>query len=114
MYLFLERGEGRDKDRERNIDQSLLVCAPMGNQTHNPGACLDRESKRQPFTLQNDTETYCPDKISISVSRLVSLYDLQETFSDMEFSDQTGILTLIDNAKLPSGNITSINSTMSV
>ena len=54
------------------------------------------------------------DKISISVSRLVSLYDLQETFSDMEFSDQTGILTLIDNAKLPSGNITSINSTMSV
>ena len=28
IYLFLERGEGRKKVEERNIDQLPLICTP--------------------------------------------------------------------------------------
>ena len=51
IYLFLERGGGRRKQRERNIDvrekhQSVgsvaSQMAPTGNQT----LCPDRESKK--------------------------------------------------------------------
>ena len=49
FYLFLERGEGREKERERNIDVWLPLahlplgtwpttqaCALTGNRTYNP------------------------------------------------------------------------------
>ena len=52
IYLFLERGEGREKDRERNINVWLPLahplpgtwpptqaCALTGNQTSNPLVC---------------------------------------------------------------------------
>ena len=48
--LFLERGEGREKVRERNIDvqeiqQSVASCTPQtGDLAHNPGMCPDWES----------------------------------------------------------------------
>ena len=49
MYLFLERGEGREKERERNIDvpekQRLVASCtpPTGDLAHNPGLCPDWE-----------------------------------------------------------------------
>ena len=52
MYLFLERGEGREKEKEGNIDVWLLLtcpqqgtqpttqaCALTGNRTSNPLLC---------------------------------------------------------------------------
>ena len=30
IYLFLGRGEGKEKDRERNIDGLPLTCPPLG------------------------------------------------------------------------------------
>ena len=48
IYLFLERGEGREKDRERNTDVRevyRLVASrapPTGDLAHNPGMCPDR------------------------------------------------------------------------
>ena len=30
IYLFSERGKGRDKERERNIDRLPLICPQMG------------------------------------------------------------------------------------
>ena len=47
IYLFLERGEGREKEWERNIDvrdkhQSVPSCTcPNQDQIHNPGMCPD-------------------------------------------------------------------------
>ena len=38
-FFIIERGEGREKGRERNIDQLLLTCAPAGDQAHNSGMC---------------------------------------------------------------------------
>ena len=44
LYLFLDRGEGREKERERNINVWLpLVQPPTGDLAHNPGMCPDWE-----------------------------------------------------------------------
>ena len=55
FYLFLERGEERKKERERNIDVQEntdwlpLHISPNGNQASNPGMCPDQESKQWPL-----------------------------------------------------------------
>ena len=49
-YLFLERGEGREKEWERNINVWLPpMCPPTGDPAHNTGMCPDWESNQQPF-----------------------------------------------------------------
>ena len=37
--LFILRGEGREKERKRNIDQLPLAQAPTRHQAHNPVSC---------------------------------------------------------------------------
>ena len=50
IYLFLEREEGREQERQRNIDvqeiyQSVASCTPpTGDLARNPGMCPDWES----------------------------------------------------------------------
>ena len=41
IYLLLERGEGTEKERERDIHQLSLTHAPTGKWAHNPGMCPD-------------------------------------------------------------------------
>ena len=46
QYLFLERVEGREKERQRNtnvrnINQLPPTRTPTGEQTYNPGMCPD-------------------------------------------------------------------------
>ena len=43
FYLFLERREGREKERDRNICWLCLLHAPSRDLTLNPGTCLDQE-----------------------------------------------------------------------
>ena len=52
MYLFLERGEGREKEGERNINVVAFHVAPTGDPACNPGMCPDWESNQQPFVSQ--------------------------------------------------------------
>ena len=54
LFIPRERG-GREKERERNIDQLPLVCAPTRDRTWNPGVCPDRESNLGAFGLMDDT-----------------------------------------------------------
>ena len=57
ICLFLERGQGRDKERERNINVWLLLTCPLGGDlASNPGMCPDWESNRQPFGSQATTQ----------------------------------------------------------
>ena len=55
FYLFLEWGEGREKEREKNIDvwvKNLSVAShkvPCGGLGSNPGMCPDWESNWRPF-----------------------------------------------------------------
>ena len=48
FILFLERGEGREKEREISVC-GCLSHAPTGDLAHNPGMCPDWELK--PVTL---------------------------------------------------------------
>ena len=47
--LILEIEEGRKGERERNINQLPPICAPNGDQTHNPGMCPHREGNPHTF-----------------------------------------------------------------
>ena len=60
FIYFLERREGREKERERNTDWLPLVCAPTRVRIHNPGMCLDQESNWRPFALWNDAQLIDP------------------------------------------------------
>ena len=53
FYLFLERGEGREKERERNTNVWLpLACALLGTSSATQACALAWESNRWPFGLQ--------------------------------------------------------------
>ncbi|KAF6099831.1 hypothetical protein HJG60_011562 [Phyllostomus discolor] len=64
MYLFLERREGREKQRERNISMreiSITSCTPpTGDLARNPGMCPDWKLNRQPFASQAGTQSTEP------------------------------------------------------
>ena len=61
IYLFSERGEGRQKERERNINVWLhLTCPPTGDLACKPGMCPERDSNQQPFSLQASTQSTEP------------------------------------------------------
>ena len=49
LYLFSEREEDREKERETNINQSPLRWGPSGDLAHNPGMCPDWESNLETF-----------------------------------------------------------------
>ena len=63
LTLFLERGEVREKERQRNINarqKHPLVGPPMQparDQAHNPGMCPDWESNQWPLALWDDAQT---------------------------------------------------------
>ena len=52
IYLFLERWEMREKERERDIDRLPLAQPQRGTWPRNPGMCPDLESNRRPIGLQ--------------------------------------------------------------
>ena len=67
-YSHLERGEGREKERGRNIDVReihWLVVSLMplaGDLVNNPGMCPDQESNQQPFSSQASTQSTEPQQ----------------------------------------------------
>ena len=52
IYSFLERGEGKAKERERNINAWLPSVPPTGDLAHNPSMCHDWELNWRPFGSQ--------------------------------------------------------------
>ena len=60
--VFIFRGEGRKKKRERNFDcERIMNRLPLTypqprDLAPNPGMCPDRESNRQPFSLQDSAQ----------------------------------------------------------
>ena len=58
IYLFLERGEGKEKDREGNINVWLLLTHPHARDfVCNLGFCPDWESNQRPFGSQAGTQS---------------------------------------------------------
>ena len=68
IYLLLERREGKEKERERNMDvQEIyrLVASPTpptGDLVCNPGMCPDWESNWWPFSLQASIQSTEPQQ----------------------------------------------------
>ena len=71
FYLLLEREEGREKKRERNMDVwdvweiHWLVAShnpPVGDLAHNPGMCCDQELNQWLFGLQASTQSTEPQQ----------------------------------------------------
>ena len=62
LFYFLERGERKEKERERNIsvrekhESVASHTPPAGDMAHNPGMCPDWESNPQPSDLQASTQ----------------------------------------------------------
>ena len=56
IYLFLERGKGREKERERNINVWLPLTRPLLGTWPTTQACaLEWESNQRFFSLQAST-----------------------------------------------------------
>ena len=66
IYLSLERGNGREKERERNINVWLsLVHPPTGNLAHTPDMCPDWESNQRPFGLHAGAQSTEPHQLGL-------------------------------------------------
>lgn len=61
-FLILERKEGSEKEREKNIGFLLLVGDSnlTGDQTCNPGMCSHQELNLLSLGLQEDTQPIKP------------------------------------------------------
>ena len=73
IYLVLERGEEREKERVRNINHLPLTHVPTGDQTCNVGRCTAWESNQQIFTLLYDTQPTEPHWAGLSLSIFLKL-----------------------------------------
>ena len=61
INIFLDIGERREKERERNINMWLPLMHPLlGNLAHNPGMCPDWESNLPPFGSQATSQSTEP------------------------------------------------------
>ena len=61
FIYFLERGEGKEKERKRNINVWLLLVHPLqGNLACSPGMCPDWESNQRPLGLQAGAQSTKP------------------------------------------------------
>ena len=56
FYLFLERGEGREKEREKHQCVVASHTPPAGGLACNPGMCPDWESNQRPFGSQDGAQ----------------------------------------------------------
>ena len=67
IYLFLERGEGKEKKEEKHQCVVASRAPPTGDLAHNPGMCSDWELNRDPLVhrpelnpLSNTSQGYFP------------------------------------------------------
>ena len=70
MYLFLESGEGREKEGEKYECVVTSCTPPTEGPAHNPGMCSDWELNWWPFGSQSgtqSTEPHQPGTITIII-----------------------------------------------
>ena len=68
IYLFLERGEGREKERERNISVWLPLMHPLlGTWPVTQACALTRESNQRPSGLQAGAQSTEPHQPGLHI-----------------------------------------------
>ena len=88
IYLFLDRGEGREKEKEGNINVWLLLTRPLPGTWPATQACPDWELNPRPFVLQAGTQSTEPHQPGI-----ILLFITHE--STVEFFLKPGIFLLM-------------------
>ena len=68
IYLFLERGEGREKEGGETSMYGCLLSTPTGDMAHNPGMCPDWKLNRSHFGLQASTQSTEPHQPGLKVN----------------------------------------------
>ena len=112
LFIFRERGgEGREKERERNISVRLpLTCPslgtwpPTGDLAHNPGMCPDWEWNQRPFGSQSgaqSTELHQPGlrsllTVLLRFAQVVSFHSVAERHSTVWIDHDLFILSFLD------------------
>ena len=90
-YLFLERGEGREKERESNIDmwqKHWSVASrrpPTGNLAHNSGMSLNKKSNQWPYGLQNDAQPTEPYQSGLNNFSFVNVLSHKKWMLTLKF-----------------------------
>ena len=80
FYLFLDRGEGREKERERNITVWLpLTCPPLGTWPATQAGALDWELNQWPFDSQAGTQPLSHTSQGIFFFRKMMNYHILNT-----------------------------------
>ena len=84
IYLFSGRGEGKEKEKEKEKERNndvwekhwlVVSCSlPTGDLALNPGMCPDRESNRQPFSLQGGTQSTEPYQPGLNILYIFYLW----------------------------------------
>ena len=63
IYLFLDRGVGGERERERNINVWVPLARPLtADLACNPGLCPDQESNQRPFGSQARAQSTEPHR----------------------------------------------------
>ena len=65
IYLFLERGEGKEKERESNQYVVASCMRPTRDLAHNPVMCPDWKLNRRPFGSQASTQSTEPHQLGL-------------------------------------------------
>ena len=60
IYLFLDRGEGREKEGEKHPCVVASRAPPTGHLARNPDTCPDWESNQRPFGSQASAQSTEP------------------------------------------------------
>ena len=63
VYLFLDRGEGREKEREKHQCVVASGVPLTGDLARNPGMCPDWELNQQPLGLQAGAQSTEPHQL---------------------------------------------------
>ena len=62
LFIFIFRGERKEKAREKHQCVVASHEPPTGDLAHNPGMCPDWESNQRPFGLQAGTQSTEPQQ----------------------------------------------------
>ena len=67
IYLFLERGKGKEKEGEKHHCVVASHAPPTRDLSHNPGMCSDWESNQWPFGSQASAQSTEPHQQGLMV-----------------------------------------------
>ena len=80
IYLFLERGEGKEKEREEHQCVVAFHAPPAGDLACNPDMGPDWESNQRPLASQAGTQSTEPHQPGLKILKMLVIFISAEFF----------------------------------